>query len=487
MTPQQIKARYAVATQQISKGQLDAAETSLKELLIPSKGAAEVHFQLSRVAEARGDSQTQIASLNKALKKRPTEKALLESALQANIRMGQYKAALDLHDKLIALEPTMVKPRAEKAVYLQNLGRFDAAEKILRFLIKKMPQDGELYRVLSGGYTFSRNDPLLTKMKSLWVDERLPDAAGRMHLGFALAKAMEETGATDKVFGYLNRANALQRKLAPFDSDARNKEWHAFLEAQNTDDYTAVGQTPTPSAIFVTGMPRSGTTLVEQIIASHSQARAGGEMGHALQQAVAQFGPAHKMLPLASLPEAKLAKWADNYARLVRRDTGAQTGAVTDKSIQTHMIFGLIARGMPGARIIVVHRDPRDTALSIYKNHFKLGTHRYATDLADIADAIKVFRASVAHWRTRLPDRIHEVRYDALVADPAPQARALVGAAGLEWEDNCLNFHKSKAEVKTLSLMQVRQPIHAGRREAWRKYEQELQPFIEAWGDDPWD
>ena len=486
MTPQQIKANYARAVGLIANGHLTAAESALKALLLPTQGAAEVHFQLSRIAEALGDSEAQAKALDQALAKRPDEHALLDAAVQAKTRLGDTAAVLDLHDRLIALNPKMVKPRADKATYLQSIGRFDAAEKILRFLIKKLPKEGELYLALSPGLKFSKTDPLLSRMKTLWADNTLADAS-RMQVGFALAKAMEDIGATDKVFTYLNRANAIQRRLAPSDPKARDAEWRAFLDAQATDDYSPLGQEHAPRTVFVNGMPRSGTTLVEQIIASHSTACAGGEMGHALPQAIQHFGAARDMVTLSDLSATKLDRWAESYTRLVRRDTGAKTGVVTDKSIQSHMIFGLIARGLPGARLIVVHRDPRDMALSMYKNHFKLGTHRYATDLAEIADAIKLFRASVAHWKTRLPGQIHEVRYDTLVSDPEPTARALVAAAGLDWEEDCLNFHKSKAEVKTLSLMQVRQPIHAGRREAWRKYETELQPFIDAWGDDPWD
>lgn len=486
MTPQQIQAQYKRALTQIAQGMLTPAETTLKALLMPSKGAAEIYFQLSRIAEARGDSRAQVRELERALEKRPQEKALITSAIVAHTRLGNADQVLELYDRLIALEPNSVKPLAEKAVYLQNIGDFAAGEKILRKLIRKLPRDGELYRILSGGKKMARGEALLDQMKTLWKDEGLTDAS-RMHLGYALAKACEEVGETDKVFAYLDRANRLQRKLAPFDPEERNAEWRNFLKAQETDDYSPVGEAHRPGAVFVTGMPRSGTTLVEQIIASHSTAQAGGELGHALKQAVQHFGPAQTMTPLRDLSELRLGRWAEAYARLVRRDTGAEGGVVTDKSIQSHMIFGLIARGLPGARIVVVHRDPRDTALSIYKNHFKLGTHRYANDFADIAEAIKLFRASVEHWKARLPGRIHEVRYDDLVSDPEPQARALVAAAGLGWEDSCLDFHTATTSVKTLSLMQVRQPIHTGRREAWRKYETELAPFIEAWGDTPWD
>ncbi|SNS51228.1 tetratricopeptide repeat-containing sulfotransferase family protein [Antarctobacter heliothermus] len=486
MTPQQIKAQFARALAQIEKGQLGPAESTLKGLLLPTKGAAEIHFHLARVAEARGDTAAQIRELDRALEKKPNEKLVLKSAIEANARLGNSARALECHDRLIMLEPNQFQPRAEKAVYLQHIGEFAEAEEILRFLIKRAPKEGETYRVLTAGRKMKKDEALIGQMQALWKDSSITEMS-RMHLGYGLAKAMEEIGAQDKIFGYLEPANQLQRKIAPFDAAERDSEWRAFLDAQETDDYSPVGQEQAPRAVFVTGMPRSGTTLVEQIIASHSQAHPGGELGHALKQAVLQFGPAHQMAPLAKLSPMKLARWAEAYTRLVRRDTGQTSGVVTDKSIQTHMIFGLVSRGLPGARIVVVHRDPRDTALSIYKNHFKLGTHRYANDLADIAHAIKMFRRSVAHWKTRLPGRIHEVRYDELVGDPEPQARALVAAAGLDWEDACLNFHTSRKNVKTLSLTQVRQPIHAGRREAWRKFETELAPFIEAWGDDPWD
>lgn len=486
MTPQQIKAQFARALTQIEKGQLGPAESTLKGLLLPTKGAAEIHFHLSRIAEAKGDTPTQIRELDRALEKKPNEKLVLKSAIEANARLGNSDRVLECHDRLIMLEPNNFQPRGEKAVYLQHIGEFQKAEEILRFLIKRVPKEGETYRVLTTGRKMKKDEPLIGQMQALWKDSSITELS-RMHLGYGLAKAMEETDQRERVFDYLTPANQLQRKIIPFDAEERNAEWQAFLDAQETDDYSPVGEAQSPRAVFVTGMPRSGTTLVEQIIASHSQAHPGGELGHALKQAVLQFGPAHRMAPLAKLSSMKLGRWADAYTRLVRRDTGRTTGVVTDKSIQTHMIFGLVARGLPGARIVVVHRDPRDTALSIYKNHFKMGTHRYANDLADIADAIKMFRRSVDHWKARLPGRIHEVRYDELVSDPEPQARALVAAAGLDWEEACLNFHTSKKNVKTLSLTQVRQPIHAGRREAWRKFETELAPFIEAWGDEPWD
>ncbi|MGY9049253.1 MAG: sulfotransferase family protein, partial [Rhodobacterales bacterium] len=309
----------------------------------------------------------------------------------------------------------------------------------------------------------------------------------RMHLSYALAKATEDQGTIDKVFAHLHRANALQRKLAPFDRIARIAENAAYLSAQDGADLSPLGDPQPLRPVFVTGMPRSGTTLVEQIIAAHSSATAGGELAHALKLAVAAFGTRDGLAPLGSIPDVQITKYAQDYTDLARRDTGATSGLVTDKSIQNHPINGLLHRALSGARFVIVHRDPRDIAVSIYKNHFKTGAHRYANDLSDIAFTIRTFRANVAFWKSRLPGVIHEIRYEDLVADPEPQTRALIAAVGLDWEDGCLTFHKAGGSVKTLSLHQVRQPIYRGSAQAWRKYETELAPFIEAWGDEPWD
>lgn len=486
MTPQEIRAAFQKALAFLQSGQPDRAEPLLAALLEATQGAAEVHFHLSRVAEMRGETEAQIAALSQALHKKPDEPAVLTAAITAHSRHGDTAEVIALYDRLIALTPKDIGPRADKALYLQNTGDFEGAEKILRRLIRQNPQALELYRMLSTVTKLPRGDALVRQMRAFWPDKRLNDH-GRMHLGFALAKVSEDSGQTDKVFAFLRPANAAQGRLAPFDAPARDAEWRAFRAAQDAPDYSSPVAPLPQRPVFVTGLPRSGTTLVEQIIAAHSGARAGGEMGHALSQAVAAFGPATRAKPLASLGAEELGAYAERYTRLVRRDTGSAPGVVTDKSIQSHLVYGYIARALPEARLIVVHRDPRDIALSIYRNHFALGTHRYATDLAAIAETIKRFRENIDWWRPRLGDRLFEIRYEDLVSDPESQARALIAAAGLEWEDACLDFHKARGAVKTLSLAQVRQPIHAGRREAWRKYEADLAPFIAAWGDDPWD
>jgi tetratricopeptide (TPR) repeat protein len=486
-TPHSLQALYASAQTHLDALDLDKAQADAERLLTAMPNSVEGLVLMSRIAFEQGDRDTCLSSLRRALDLAPDAGALWFVTANRLRHFGLETEALDALDTAARLEKSPLRAHAEKGHYLQTLGRFEEADKLFRKLMKRHPEETELYRLALAGRKVAKGDPLIRQMGQLWAHPRLNDT-GRMHLGFALAKAMDDTGSKERVFRFLEAANAAQQRLYPFDSSAQEAEWRSALAAQD-----GLGRAPKPAdpdrpvAVFVTGMPRSGTTLVEQIIASHSRAHAGGETGHAVKQAWQMFGPPPQMRPLAEQPPEALEAWADRYLTLMTRDTGATSGVVTDKSILSHQVFGLIHTALPGARLIVVHRDPRDIALSIYRNFFKPGTHRYANRLADIAGAIKQFRLSVAHWQERLPGVIHEVRYEALVSDPEPQARALIAAAGLDWEDACLKFHETAGVVQTLSLAQVRQPIHAGRRQAWKAFEADLQPFIEAWGDTPWD
>lgn len=469
----------------LAQGRLGTARAALEQVLETEPARADLVFQLSQICYEQGDRDACLRHLDRALELAPNDPKLLAAAIQRYRALGRSDAALAALDRQIAADPRSIKPRADKAHYLQLLGRFDEAETLFRALIKRHPNETELYRIFLATKKLTAGDPLLRAMEKLWGKRDLPDRQ-RMHLGFALAKAMEETGQTGKVFAYLTRANALQRKAAPFDSAAQAREFATVRKAQEGLAPAAVS-TPALRPIFVTGMPRSGTTLVERILGAHPEVSAGGELGHALKLSYGYFGAGEQMRAIAAEPPARVRAFADHYIRLAARDTGRTSGAFTDKSILCHLIFGLLDHALPGAKIIVVHRDPRDIALSIYKNHFALGTHRYACDLAEIATSIKRFRANVAHWKTALPGRIHEIRYEALVDDPEPQSRALVAAAGLDWDPACLSSHEAQGAVKTLSVSQARQPIYRGSAQAWKKYETELAPFIEAWGEEPWD
>ncbi|WP_156943784.1 tetratricopeptide repeat-containing sulfotransferase family protein [Roseivivax isoporae] len=478
--------RYAAALRLMQAGRMAEARTALTALLASHPDSPEIRAQLARIAHEEGDFATRADHLDRALAARPGMPALLDAAVAAFADAGRVEDALAAHDARIAAARKPLHAAADKGIYLQRIGRFDEAEALFRELIARAPFEGVLYRTFLATHRLAADDPLMGRLRKAANNPKVGDET-RVHALFALAKALEDQGAHDEVFPVLHRANRLQRRLAPYDRAAREAEDAAIRAAQDRAALDPIDLEAALAPVFVTGMPRSGTTLAEQIVGAHPDATAGGELALALRLAHARFAANGRLAALRSLKDPDLARYAASYLHGVRRATGARRGTVTDKSIQSHLVYGYLARALPGARFVVIDRDPRDVALSIYKTHFALGTHRYANDLADIAAAIKAFRASVAAWQDRLGDRLVRVAYEDLVGDPEPAARRLVAAAGLDWDPACLTFHERGGAVRTLSIAQVRQPIHGGRRAAWRRYETEMQPFIDAWGDDPWD
>ncbi|MDA7425159.1 tetratricopeptide repeat-containing sulfotransferase family protein [Thalassococcus lentus] len=467
------------------QGQFETSKLHFIAVLQKAPQHAESYIFLSRIAFELGDRDACLEHLRKAADLIPDNPRVWMALADRHRHFGNETQALASYDKAIALSPKDITPRADKAHFLQLIGEFTKAEAQLVKLIKNNPGQPELFRILSATRKSNKRDPLLREMLGLWKRTDLAEI-GRMHLGYALAKAMSDLGEHDRVFGYLDQANAIQAKLAPYDHAGRKAEVEGVLSAQ-TGPFDRVGPSIAPAPVFVCGMPRSGTTLVEQIIAAHSTAQPGGELSHSLQQAYKHFGTGAEMRATDTMQPEILTAFAQGYERLVQRDFRTEATVLTDKSIQSILVFGLLHAAITNARLIVVLRDPRDVALSIYRNYFSLGTHRYACRFSDIAKEIKLFRVMLRHWQERLPDAVHVIKYEDLVSDPENGARRLLKYAEMDWEDRCLDFHKERSTVQTLSVAQVRQPIHSGRREAWRRYESALEPFVNAWGDEPWD
>lgn len=475
LTQDQLARTFRAAQERLAAGDLDAAEALFRDVHRAQPKAAEPLFHLGRIARAKGELNAARGLLEQAQALRPKEPTILQALAEVQGLCGDSPAALASHDALIKLAPGHPKPLADKALYLQQLGEFDAADAAFRKALRRAPDSGELYRMWLGSKRLAKGDPLIRKMQQLFTHPKMSEA-GRIHLGFALAKAMEETGAHDKVFGYLNIANRLQRKAYPYDPAARDAEVAGIMRASNS--------LPSPAdtdfaPIIVTGMARSGTTLFEQILGAHDAVTAGGELAIGLRLAYGMFGTPPGIAPLAGMTPETLNAFAARYEAQARARVAQPELRITDKSIQNHLILGHLHAAMPRAGLIVVKRDPRDIALSIYKNHFAGGTHRYSNDLADIARYIRSFERIVAFWKERV--RVQEVSYDELIAAPEEKARALVEGLGLPWQPQCLEFYKQGGTVKTLSIAQVRRPVYKSSGGAWRRYETEMQPFIEAW------
>jgi len=354
----------------------------------------------------------------------------------------------------------------------QSAGDFPKAKALLARAIDIAPNYGEAFRAHMNGHTITADDPLLPRLEAALARPDLK-AADRVTLHFAAAKAQGDLGNHVGVFPHLHTANRLLAKAHPYGFDADLAESRALLaDWKILEPIAATG--PDDPVIFVTGLPRSGTTLVETILAAHPLVAAGGEMqflGRALS-------PVLETLRHGVLSADRLAQAGDRYLSSVRRRTGSLIP--TDKAIATFSRIGHAARALPGARFVLVKRDPRDVGLSLYRNMFPEGLHRYANDLTAIGRYIRLHDAITALWRDALPDRVHVVDYEALTAEPEPQIRVMLDAVGLPWDAACLAPEASGRRIQTLSFAQARQPIGRRAVAGWRRYEADLAPLFAA-------
>ncbi|MDT8857400.1 sulfotransferase [Paracoccaceae bacterium Fryx2] len=504
----------------LALGRLDAAQTALERSVALSPKLALAHRNLGKLWLDKGDKIAAVAALKRAVEADPKlaeaqvmlgrqllaarSYASAESALRAALDVdprrpetllllgqlmaaqGEEDAALDWYDRGLALAPDHLQLLVRKALLLQGQGKFDAAEALFRHAITVDPDAGDVYRLFLTAKKIGLDDPMVAEMETRIDAPGLSDEA-RMGFGFALSKVMEDNKRHDRVMPYLHTANALMRKAHPFDIATLRREIEGIMRA--FDGFTL--PEPLPGAtdyapIFVTGMPRSGTTLVEQIIASHSRVTGAGEIGVGAREAFRTLcGDGRgNFTPIGQVPAAEIVDLGHRYEAALRTRF-PQAIQISDKSIQTYAFMGVLAQALPAARFVVVRRDPRDTLLSIYKNVFLEGTHLYAYNLRDLGLYYRLFVELIDFWRARMPGRFYEVRYEALVAEPEAQSRALIAACGMEWEESCLNFHQNTRRVETLSVFQVRQPIYASSMKSWQRYPGELDELYEALGIGP--
>ncbi|MGC1429254.1 MAG: sulfotransferase, partial [Albidovulum sp.] len=395
-------------------------------------------------------------------------------------RLGDDQAAYAVLAEVLSETPDFAPALGGMGELLQTLGRFDEAMASFEKSMELAPNRGDVYRMYVAGKKISSDDPILPRMIEIYDTEKLEDT-DRMHLAFAIAKSQEDIKDYTRSFEYLDAANALVRKSNPHSMNARKREILRYKEAYGDFDYRGA---KTPGAteyapIFVTGMPRSGTTLVEQIISSHSTVTGAGEIASAAKAIQSLLAHKNEVRKLSNVPLTEFSELGRALEAHLRTRF-PDTPHITDKAILTYMHIGPIKLAMPKARFVLVRRDPRDNLLSIYKNKFPDGTHLYAYDQLDLVQYYSTFVEMVNFWRELVPDWFYEVQYEELVANPEEETRKLIAACGLEWEDSCLDFHENKRKVQTLSVFQARQPISKGSVKSWQRYEKELKPMLDA-------
>lgn len=363
------------------------------------------------------------------------------------------------------------------------LGRYDEAEAEYRAAVRLRPDFAEAWFDLSTVVRGTPDDPIAAILEQTAAQSGLGDR-DRSFLHFALGKLYDDAGAYDRAFPHFAAGNRLDgRRLDRAACAALLRDSMALFDGGLLSARSDLGK-DSEVPVFVVGMPRSGTSLVEQTLASHPEIAGAGEVPDipAMTQRIARDAPGGLGYPadLARFDAATLMEWAGLYlARL--QAPAPQARRVVDKQTANFQHLGLIALMFPKARVVHCRRSALDTCLSCYFQNFVRGQD-FAFDLADLGHFYRHCDEMMAYWARALPIPILDVRYEDLVADQTAVGRDMIAFCGLEWDDACARPHENERPVRTASHRQVREPIHGRSVARWRNYRAHLGPLIEALG-----
>jgi len=407
-------------------------------------------------------------------------------------KLGRVEELRDRTDEALAAyrHVLQLQPDNAEAYYLlgntlSGLGRFAEAVNAFHTALRGKPALTAAYHALAQirSYRFSEGE--MQQMKALHGQEASSNEQ-RLFLDFALCRAAEQQRRYDDAFHFLTEGNRLARQQHHYDSAGMEAFFRDTCSVFNREffdqrqDFGVKDQTP----IFIVGMMRSGTSLVEQILASHPQVHGAGELTD-LKQIIYYFDGDLQLqaypdqIPALDAEQVR-ARALEYLSRLAVR--GGRAARVTDKMPSNFRYLGMIRLMFPRAKIIHCRRHPLDTCLSCYRLHFS-GAHPYAYELRELGHYYRLYAGLMQHWHTVLPGYIHDVQYESLVADQEAETRRLLDFCGLPWHPACLDFHSTERSVITASHSQVRTPIYRSSLQKWKPYEQYLGPLIEALGD----
>jgi tetratricopeptide (TPR) repeat protein len=410
--------------------------------------------------------------------------ALLGHVLHETDRL---QAAVAAFEAALRLKPTLIEVSSVYAVCLKSLGRLEEAKTQFEKTLEMAPSAYGVYANLGDLQKFTPDDPHLLAMERIMAEAADPGSDRYMALHFALGKAYDDIGQYEKAFQHFKTGTALKRAKLKYEESQTLGFMDSIREVFSAE---LMKNPPIPGSksevpVFIVGMPRSGSTLVEQVLSNHPDAFGAGEIKEFSRQLNMMRGrfPGLPKYPqiMQKMNAAQLNLLGEGYlSKLVALSPGS--ARITDKLLTNYYFVGLLHILFPKARFIHTRRNPVDTCLSAYTKLFKDDMpHSY--DLGELGRYYRKYEELMAHWEAVLPPGVMKtVVYEDVVGDMPRMARELIDFLGLPWNDACLNFHESSRPVKTASVVQVRQPVYSSSVGRWKRYGDELKPLIDALG-----
>ncbi|MEJ2256044.1 MAG: sulfotransferase [Woeseiaceae bacterium] len=417
------------------------------------------------------------------------QRRTLETAYE-NATLGLLLTDLDERREAVASYRAAASIDPEDSRHFYNLGclqrtlgDLDEAERNFDAAIALAPRDYEAWKLRSELRTWTADDNHVASLEAL-LEDGISDNKGRANICYALAKELEDLGEPRRSFEYLRQGAVARRRQMRYDV---NRDLETMATIERTFSAERLGEpgagSDSEEPIFILGMPRTGTTLLERVLGRHADIFAAGELTNFTVEMMKLVGEeaAGRQLSRDELVGVSAGidfrALGDAYVTSTRPRTGA-TRHFTDKLPLNYLYVGLIHRALPRAKIIHVQRDPMDTCYAVFKTLFT-DAYPFSYDLEELARYYVAYHRLMEHWHRSLPGVMHTVRYEELVEDTEAVARGALKYCGLEWQEDCLDFHASSDVSTTASAAQVRKPVYGSSVGRWRDYERELRPVFD--------
>ena len=390
------------------------------------------------------------------------------------IDLNKHTEAIISFKKSISINPNLYIAHYNLGILYKSIGKFDESKKYLKETIRLCPQFYNAHRAFSQINTYKANDNHINLMKKFYNKSNINNS-DKMTLAFALGKAFDDIKNFGNAFKYYDKGNKLRRNSIKFSLKKENEE---FLDIEKTftksfyNKYLKAGKEDS-SPIFILGMPRSGTTLVEQIISSHPKVYGGGEL-NLFNDFVKNYFYKDGYFSIEYINknnDKNFRRIGQKYIDEIKRISG-KSERVTDKLPINFKWIGLIKLILPKSKIVHCARNSKDTCISIYKNFFTSTDLNYAYNFEELVNFYKLYESLMEFWKKNLPGFITEIKYEDLIKNPKIEIPKLIKDCNLSWNENCLKFYNNKRAIKTASDTQVRNKIYTSSINSWKNYNQ---------------
>lgn len=464
-------------------GLLEAAVESQGQAIRLNPNFAEAYSNRGNALKEMGQLEAALESYEKAIQLRPDYAEAYSNCGVTLTELWQLEQAVESCEQAIRLRPEYADAYYNLGNALRDLGQMDAAVVSYEQAIGLKPDFAEARLNCSALKKFQPDDAQIGVMESQYAETKL-DESKRKQLSFVLAKAYEDMGDYDKSFDYLVEGNRLRKKELKYEIENDRKmiaKLRRIFSAGSLASDDSANGSGSKQPVFILGMPRSGTSLVEQILASHSRVHGAGElttMGQLVSPILSKLPDTSASVDQREISPDEIGAVRDSYLETLTALSVPQE-IVTDKMPLNFLWIGFILSAFPEAKVIHLNRDARATCWSNYKHHFATRGNGYAYDLVDLAEFYGLYTELMFFWHEQFPGRIYDLCYEELTENQEKETRKLLAYCDLEWQEQCLHFHETERAVKTASAVQVRKKMYQGSSEAWRRYEKNLRPLIE--------